>query len=966
MTQRIVVLMVCLSLGWAGCNAPSNPNPGSSLQQSEQQVSGSPVLLPTGASITPQAAPGATFQSLNPGLPNRPEFVAGQAVTTALSPDGRTLLVLTSGYNRNSGPDGDVIPSESNEYIFVFEALADPPAQQQVIQVPNTFDGLTWTPTGDAFLVSGGMNDNVHVYRQQNGVWAESLPPINLGHTQGLGLQTGPQSAGVAVAANGVRAVVANFENDSITVVDLNSRSVVGELGLRPGGGVAGGEFPLWVTIRGNDKAYVSSTRDRQVVVVDLSTMQVSNRIAVGGQPNRIILNRSQTRLFVSNGNSDSVSVIDTSTERVVEEISTTAPRGLFANERGWKGSNPNSLALSPDEGTLYVTNGGTNSLAVVRLGGEGGGNTSDRVETDGDSRSRVVGLIPTGWYPNSVSVSANGNRLFVVNGKTLPGPNPGACRDTPSTDPNALIACRSRNQYVLQNEKAGLLSLPVPTGRELAQLTRQVGINNQFLDRRDPYGEQVMEFLRNRIHHVIYIIKENRTYDQVLGDLEVGNGDPALAIFPEAIAPNHHALARQFVTLDAFFDSGEVSGVGWNWSTAARTTDIIEKTQFINYAGRGVTYDWEGTNRNINVGLATVAERQAVQPFTPDDPDLLPGAIDDAAPEAPGGGAEAEYLWDAALRRGLSVRNYGCFGDLALYTLPETDKHWPQIVPNAAELGIRQFFPTKPALQNITDLYFRGYDQKNADYYNFKEWEREFDELAASGDLPALELVRFPHDHFGAFGNARYRVNTPTKQMADNDYAIGLLVEKIAQSRFAEDTLIFIIEDDAQDGPDHVDAHRSIAYVIGPYVRQGTVVSRPYNTVSMLRTIEEVLGLEPMGLTDGLAEPMTDVFEPTPTPRPWGYTAVYPEPLVDTDLPSPATLPLNARGFGNPAAWPLQDSAYWERASAGQDFSQEDKVDSAAFNRILWRGLKGDDVPYPTARDGRDPSSSEDSLAAK
>jgi len=966
MTQRRV-WMVCLSLGWAACNAPSNPNPGSSLQQNEQQVGASPVSLPTGASITPMAAPGATFQSLNPGLPNRPDFIAGQAVATALSPDGRTLLVLTSGYNRNNGPDGVVIPSESNEYVFIFDAVADPPAQRQVIQVPNTFDGLTWTPTGDAFLVSGGPDDNIHIYRQQNGAWAESLPAIALGHSQGLGLQVGPQSAGVAVAANGTRAVVANFENDSITVVDLNAHSVVSEVGLRPGKGVAGGEFPLWVAIRGSDKAYVSSTRDRQVVVVDLSTMQVTNRIAVRGQPNRMILNRSQTRLFVSNGNSDSVSVIDTTTEGVVEEISTTAPRGLFPNDRGWKGSNPNSLALSPDEGTLYVTNGGTNSVAVVRLGGVSGASDSGQADTDGDRPSQAVGLIPTGWYPNSVSVSPNGNRLFVVNGKSLPGPDAGACRDTLSTDPNDLIACRSRNLYVLQNEKAGLLSLPVPTGRELAQLTRQVGVNNHFVDRRDPYGEQVMAFLRNRIHHVIYIIKENRTYDQVLGDLEIGNGDPTQSLFPEAIAPNHHALARQFVTLDAFFDSGEVSGVGWNWTTAARTTDIIEKTQFINYAGRGVTYDWEGTNRNINVGLETLAERMKVQPLTPPDPDLLPGAIDDAAPEAPGDTAEAEYLWDAALRRGLSVRNYGCFGDLALYTLPEDHPAWPQIVPNAHELGIRQFFPTKPALQNITDLYFRGYDQKNADYYNFKEWEREFDEFDASGDLPALEFVRFPHDHFGAFGtSAHYRVNTPMKQMADNDYAIGLLVEKIAQSRFAQDTLIFIIEDDAQDGPDHVDAHRSIAYVVGPYVRQGTVVSRPYNTVSMIRTIEEVLGLEPMGLTDGLAEPMTDVFEATPTPRPWGYTAIYPEPLMDTDLPRPATLPLTAQGFGNPAAWPLQDAAYWERAAAGQDFSQEDKVDSAAFNRILWRGLKGDHVPYPADRGGPDPSSNQDSLPSK
>src|SRR5262249_3539573 len=320
---------------------------------------------------------------------------------------------------------------------------------------------------------------------------------------------------------------------------------------------------------------------------------------------------------------------------------------------------------------TLYVTNGGTNSVAVVRLGRGAGIDSeddSDGSDEQGVARGRVVGLIPTGWYPNSVVVSADGQRLFVVNGKSNAGPNEGACRD--SLEPNPPPACRARNQYVLQLEKAGLLTLPLPSGRELARLTRQVGINNHFLDRLDPYEEQVMQFLRQRIHHVIYIIKENRTYDQVLGDLEVGNGDPELTLFPETTTPNHHALARQFVTLDSFFDSGEVSGVGWDWSTAARTTDIVEKTQFVNYAGRGLRYGWKGTNRSINVGLATPAERQIFQPLTPDDPDLLPGAIDYASPEAPGDTADAEYLWDVALRSGLSVRNYGCFGDLSRYQI--------------------------------------------------------------------------------------------------------------------------------------------------------------------------------------------------------------------------------------------------------------------------------------------------------
>ena len=956
MAKRSVTLFVCLSSIWFACGSPSNPGPTqSNLNVAEVQA---PILLPTGALITPLAADGSTAQVLNPQLPTRPDFIAGEAVTTAVSPDGMTMLVLTSGYNRNYGDNGQFIPSESNEYVFVFDISSEQPVQQQVLQVPNTFDGIAWSPSGDQFVVSGGKDDNIHVFDRSTGQWAESFT-VSLRHGSGLGLGVGPQSAGVAFTQNGNWVVVANFENDTVSIVDLGLRAV-SEVELRPGkidpsqSGVRGGEFPFWVAVLRNDKAYVSSMRDREIVVIDLRAQppQVVHRIGVSGQPNRMIFNGAGTRLFVANGSSDSVSIIDTATEQVIDEIRTTAPARFYATIGGFKGANPNSLALSPDERTLYVTNGGTNSVAVVSLGAE-------------PAPSEVVGLIPTGWYPHSVSVSTDGRRLFVVNGKGLTGDVSGACRDTSSTDPAALNPCLARNLYVLQVEKSLLVSLPVPTGAALRRLTRQVATNNHFTDRQDDYERFVMDFLRSRIHHVIYIIKENRTYDQILGDLELGNGDPSQNIFPEVITPNHHALARNFVTLDAFQDSGEVSGVGWNWTTAARTTDIVEKTQFPNYAGRGVSYDWEGTDRNINTGLATVAERQAFNPATPADPDLMPEAIDYVAPEAPGDTSDAVYLWDAALNRGLSVRNYGCFGDLARYGLADTDPLFVPIVTNPAEQGIRQFFPTKPSLQDVTDLYFRGYDQKQADFYNYREWEREFDQYAMTGDLPALEFVRFPHDHFGEFGRARYRVNTPDKQMADNDYAIGLLVEKIANSTFAQDTLVFVIEDDAQNGPDHVDAHRSVGYVVGPYVRQGTVISRPYNTVSMVRTIEEVLGLEPMGLTDGFATPMTDVFEPLEHPRPWTYVALVPDILHDTDLPLPSSTPWNTVEVARSNPYPMHDAAYWERAMAGQNFSREDAVDEVLFNRALWQGMKGSDVPYPSFRDGRDLSQNRGLLLA-
>ncbi len=722
--------------------------------------------------------------------------------------------------------------------------------------------------------------------------------------------------------------VVANYENDSVTLVDLATRRAIAELDLRPGKvnpaeqGVPGGEYPFWVAIKGDTTAYVSSGRDHEVVVVSLAgdAPKVSARIPVGDQPGKSILARDQSRLFVVNSNSDTVSVIDTQANRVVEAIDVTAPKAFFANSAQLKGANPNSVTLSPDERTLYVTNGGTNSVAVIALG-------------NGVFRSQVIGLIPTGWYPNSVSLSADGSRLYVVNGKANAGPNGGGCRDTLSIAPGSLAPCSSRNLYVRQLTKAGFLSAPVPNFGDLLRLTWQTAVNNHFpIADNHARDEALLGFIQRRIRHVIYIVKENRTYDQVLGDLAGGNADPALVLFPEPLSPNFHALARNFVNLDNFFDSGETSGDGWNWTTAARTADSIEKTQAPNYAGRGLNYDWEGANRNINVGFATVAERIAAQPFTPPDPDLLPGTADIAASDAPGSEAGTGYLWDAALRKGLSIRNYGFYGDLARYSLPPTDPAFIPLERMPFAAGVRQFFATKASLQAVSDPFFRGYDQKYPDFWRFKEWEREFDLYVSGGNLPALELVRLPHDHFGTFTTAIDGVNTVDTQFADNDYAVGLLVQKVAESPFANDTLIFVVEDDAQDGGDHVDAHRSTMFVAGPHVKQGAVVSTAYDTVSLLRTIEDVLGLDPLGITDGLASPMADVFEHPP--RNWTFKAVVPDVLRTSTLPLPPPLVATA------PVMPRHDAAYWAKAMAGQNFDREDALDTDHFNEALWRGL--------------------------
>ena len=925
-----------------------------------------PIQLPTGAAMTPLAAPHAVFQTLNPGLSGLTGFTAGQAVTTAMSPDGTKLLILTSGYNQNSDAQGNTIAAQSNEYVFLYDVTVSPPNQLQVLQVPNTFVGLAWSPSGNEFYVTGGVDDAFYIYSLQNSAYAQSTK-IRLGHATGNGLLSNapapfsavaphPMAAGIAVSQSGALAIVANFFNDSVSVIDLVHHVKMGELDLRPGvtdstkAGVPGGEYPLWAVFKGDTKAYVSSPRDRELAVLQFngSTPTVAARIPIIGQPNRMVLTKAQTRLYVAADNSDSVSVIDTASDKVVARFSVAAPNKVLPGSDLPKGANPNSVALSPDESTLYVTDGGINAVAVVSLSAAGG---------------QTIGLIPTPWYPNSVSVSADGKTLFVANGKSVPGPNRGDCRGDVQA-PGIPDCATVQNQYILQLEKGGLLTLPVPKLAELRGLTEIVARNNHFetVNAGAFNDGYVMQALRNQIQHVIYILKENRTYDQVLGDLEVGNGDPSITEFPEPLTPNHHALARNFVTLDNFFDSGEVSGVGWNWSTAGRTTDFTEKTVPVNYAGRGLTYDWEGTNRNVNVGVAAIADRVKVDPLLnlggqiPADQNLLPGAVDVAAPDGPAGEAGAGYIWDEALRAGLTVRNYGFYMDLSFYQgSASTNPAYIPISPNPAASGTIQGVSTKAALMPLTDPFFRGFDQANADFYNYRDWAREFDQFVTTGNLPNLSLVRFPHDHFGSFGSANYGLKTPALQMADNDYAVGQLVQHLNEIPYASNTLVFVIEDDAQDGPDHVDAQRSIAYVIGPYVKQSAVVSDHYTTVNMIRTIESVLGLSPSSLAVAGAEPMTEVFDVTQST--WAYNAIVPGILRTSTLPLPAPTARNSLPDSRRVRAYAKDrhnGAWWQKHLGDMDYDEEDKLDTPRFNYELWKGMMGN-KPYPTVRGGAD-----------
>jgi DNA-binding beta-propeller fold protein YncE len=932
------------------------------------QPAAAPEWLPTGQAITPTAAPGSLFQILKPEIPGRKNRYADDAVSTAVSPDGSTLLVLTSGYYLWNNSAGRADHAASTEYVLVFDISQGAPRLVQTLPVARTYGGIVWNPNGQEFYVTGGPDDVVHSYAMFGNSWAEFGAPIPLGHSEGLGLQVKPMAGGIDITADGQRLVVANYENDSISVVDLGARKNTGDLDLRPGktdpakAGTPGGEFPYGVAVQGNDHAYVASVRDREIVVVALTAKpSVVARIPLHGQPNKLTLNKKQTRLYVSEDNADTLAVVDTSTNQIIGELGVTAPADILAKLGGFKGSNPNHVALSLDERTAYVSLGGANAVAVVHLKEDG-------------SPAEVSGLIPTGWYPNAISLNRVGTMLYVATGKSGTGPNPQGCRNNAKPDRDDAARCRAANQYIEQLTHGGLLAAPVPPSTALAALTRRVSENNRWPEIiASNAASQELAALQGKIHHVIYIIKENRTYDQVLGDLEKGNGDPHLAILPEPISPNHHQIARQFVTVDNLMASGEVSGDGWNWSTSARGTDRLEKDIRVNYAGGALSYDEEGETRNLNPGIADMNARRAANPATPADPDLLPGTADLLAPDGPGGPGEnagAGYLWDAAIRAGLTLRNYGFYLDLARYEMPLTIPFHIVAPRDARSQNITVAFPTKPALAQVTDPYFPGFDQRLADYWRFKEWEYEFDGYVSNNNLPALEFLRLPHDHFGDFNDAMDGVNTVETEMADNDYAVGLVLQKVAASPYAKDTVVFVIEDDAQNGADHMDAHRTVALVAGAYVKQGALDSGRYTTVSMLRTIEVLLGMKPMGLNDAAAAPMAGSFDMEY--KPWTYTARVPAVLRTTQLPLPPAA--SASVSSDPAlsafdaryAQPLRDAKWWTAHMRGQNFTVEDDLDTDRFNRALWLGLAGPGVKFPSSRTGVDLSQNREQLLAK
>jgi len=939
-------------------------------QRNDDDVQASPT--PPGLYITPNVLPNAVQQQLNPGLTNYPNFVAGEAVKAAVSPDGNTLAILTAGMNSLFDSTGVVDTAASTQFIFLYDVAGENknrPVLKQVIQQVNAHVGLVWAPDSKTLYASGGCEDAVYAYTN-NGTRFTLSGKIKLGHAPdgcvsnaanrtGLGLFVEPNVAGLAISADGKTIVAANNYNDSISVIDTASGAVRYDFDLRPYAtsgapdGTKGGTFPYAVVLNGAT-AYVGSDRDREVVVVNVASPTAGAlvaRVQTDGNPNGMTLSADGSTLYVAQDNQDQVAVIDTATNTIIHKIDTRGPDYLNLPENT-TGAAPTAVTINRARNLLFAVNAGSNSIAVIALSGE--------------HAFRTIGLIPTAYDPTDVAFSADGSWMYIINGKSDTGPNPGYGFGnfaaiqyiTPPGGPfpggNAAESAklRANNQYQFQLEHATLVSAQVPQSDNLGELTSQVAANNGYRGQTSASDSEVMNFLKSKIKHIIYVVKENRTFDQILGDLGNGsNGDPSLTLFGELVTPSFHRMARNFVTLDNFMDPGDGSMDGWSWSMRGRVTNTETITQQENYArvNRGLSYEGEGQNRNIPSNLDTVAERdfffdptRATTPYSTNTSPLkggtaniLAGDGDHAATDGPSGYQQG-YIFNAVLNAEGTVRNYGWMantpGSIGTIANPISD-------PFAA--GIIQTTTANQLLyeHGFYDPYFRAYDQAYPDVWRFNEWNREFQQFVENGNLPSLEMIRgLSHDHTGSFTQALGGVNTPEIQQSDNDYAVGLLVQAVAHSPYAKDTLIIVIEDDCQDGADHVDSHRSTTYFVGPYVKKHAVVSTPYSQPNVLRTIEDILGTEHINLNTYYARPMADVFD-IKSSGSWTFNAVASTLLKLT------TLGLNAEKVkfaSGPNLKPTHNAQYWAAKTRGFDFSGEDRVPADLYNKILWVGLKG------------------------
>lgn len=705
--------------------------------------------------------------------------------------------------------------------------------------IPVSWYGLKFS-SDEKFLYASGGNDNIILK------YAIINNKFQLNDTIRLGkkwpVKISPTGIDIDDAAKLL--YVVTKENNSLYVIDLSSKQIIKELPL-------GNEAYACLLSPDNKELYISVWGGDKVVVFDTQKKQVTAEIAVGDNPNELLLNKSGTTLYVANANDNSVSVIDVKKRTQVEVLYAA----LYPNAP--EGSSSNGLALSANEKTLYVANADNNCLAVFDVAVAG--------------KSRAKGFIPTGWYPTNIKVI--GKKIFVSNGKGFSsfanpnGPVP--------VKPEQLVerhlgdtSAKVRSGYIGGLMKGTLSIIDEPTEASLAVYSRAVYKNTPYTkqgelsaagEKGNPIPMKVGD--ASPIKHVFYIIKENRTYDQVLGDIPEGNGDKNLVLFGEKITPNQHKLVKEFVLLDNFYADGEVSADGHNWSTSAHATDYLEKNWVTSYGGRGGNYPGEGK-------------------------------IEIANPKK-------GFIWDYCKRAGVSYRTYGEFADDGK--------------------------PNIPVLKDHLCPYYSTYTLTVRDTIRFHQWRREFDSLVAANALPQFNSMRFGNDHTEGLRLGR---PTPFAHVADNDLAVGMFVEYLSKSPVWKESVVFIVEDDAQNGPDHVDAHRTTAYVAGPHVKRGYVDHTMYSTSSMLRTIELILGLPPMSQYDAAAQPMWRSFTNMSNLK--SFTSV------------PANINLDERNTATTASAKLSETF---------DFTKEDRIPDLIFSEVIWKAVKGEHSVMPAPR---------------
>ncbi|PYV09485.1 MAG: hypothetical protein DMG07_23130 [Acidobacteria bacterium] len=762
----------------------------------------------------------------------------------ALAPDGRTLALTSAGY--------------SDHALYLVDVASG--RVRQSLPLERSWNGLAWSPDGETIYVSGGASPRVAVFSRGSAGFERArellLPDLTVDPKK----ETDKGQAyvsGLALGPDGKTLYVANIATDAVYALDPRSGAIKARRRLETGA------RPYCVRVAPDGSAvYVTEWALSAVAALDPATLETSRTLATGRHPNDIQFEpgKSPARMFVSCGNDDTVTVLELPGGRVKEQIRVS----LTANAPA--GTTPNALALSGDGTALYVANADNNAVAVVDISRPGS--------------SRVRGFIPTGWYPTAVAVSPDSKRLFIGSGKGL-GTRPNPVAQLPIS-PVAALGFEYIGKML-----AGLIStVDVSDDARLASYTRQVLGNT-------PYADSIVErparaprtgtnAIPSRvgdpspIKYVLYIIKENRTYDQVFGDFKDaagkprGNGDPNLTLFGEEVTPNHHELARQYVLLDNIYCSGEVSADGHPWSTGAYVTDITSRTWPVQYSGKGPQ---------------PLTERVSVPP--------------------------AGYIWDLCARMGLSYRSYGEY-----VHAPGPDSPPEPLTSIDGATGLRGH--ASAAWQRAKAAARRDPELAAAFIAELREFER-------NGSLPRFMIMSLGENHTkgtrpGAF--------TPRACVASNDVALGRIVEACSRSKFWSEMAIFVIEDDAQNGPDHVDAHRTTALVISPYARRRHLDSTFYTTVSILRTIELILGLQPMSQYDAAATPMYLSFGARGEATPYGALAAR----IDLTTINPP-------------------DAYGARASAALDFSDYDRLtveDEDTLNRALWHSIKGADVPYP------------------